>query len=132
MTPYIAALDHCIVLLGQCKQAEVSLLISNEQIVLMKPRSVQNRVLFNLSHQLTNLIVKDVGAEQSVVMSQKPDHSNGEDTQFTLRTVVMKATTYVDLLQGLNVLRAAALEQVDDDELDTIVNDRQYEMFLEA
>ncbi len=133
MNPYIAALERCILLLSQCRQAEVSLLISNEQMVRMKTRSVHNRVLYNLSHQLADIIAKDVGAERSVVMSQQPKDvgidSEG-DTQFTLRTVIMKATTYVDLLQGLNVLLASALDLVHNEKPEAEpVDDHQYDMF---
>ncbi len=122
MTPYTAALDHCIGLLGQCRQAEVSLLISNEQMVRMKTRSVNNRVRYNLTHQLADLIVKDIAANRGVVISQEPAN---DDTQFTLQTVVMKEATYLDLMQGLNVLRTAL--DLDGDEPE--VDDRQYEMF---
>ena len=94
----------------------------------MKTRSIQNRVRFNLTHQLADLIIKDTEISKVVVASENPYHYKGEVTQFTLRTVVMKATTYVDLLQGLNVLRAAALGLAYDEPVSE-VDDRQYVMF---
>lgn len=142
MKPYIAALEHCLLLLRQCKEGEVSLLISNEQMAQIKPRSIKNRVRHNLTHQLANLIANDAGIHQGVVEGHHPIDVEIDpttmcvkgDTQFTLRTVVMKASTYVDLLQGLNVLLAAALEHAYNEEptpeLEP-VDDRQFDMFLE-
>lgn len=123
MKPYIAALEHCIGLLRQCKEAEVSLCISNVQMAQMKTRSVHNRVRYNLTHQLANTLASVTEIHQEAI--------DGDDTQFTLRTVAIKASTYVDLLQGLNVLRAAALEQAYDEPVPEI-DDRQYNMFPEV
>lgn len=111
MTPYIAALEHCLRLLAECKEGKASLCISNEQISKMKPRSIQNRVRHNLSHQLADLITSEAEISKVIVASENPSFLNGDDTQFTLRTVVMKASTYLDLQAGLNSLLSAALEQ---------------------
>ena len=115
MTPTIAALEHCLRILREnCQTGQASLLISNEQIVKMKPRSVQNRVRFNLTHQLVDLIIKDAEISKVVVANENPCYHTGDNTQFTLRTVVMKASTYLDLQAGLNALLTAALaEEVD-------------------
>lgn len=128
MNPFTAALERCIHLLKECKEGQVSLLISNEQIAQMKTRSVHNRVRYNLSHQLADLIIKDAEISKAIVASDNPCYLKGEDTQFTLRTVIMKATTYIDLLQGLNVLLAAALNLAYTESVPE-VDDRQYVMF---
>ncbi len=129
MTPIIAALEHCLRLLGKCKGGVVSICVPNEQIERMKDIQVKNRVRHNLTNQLANLIATDVGIRTGIVESEQPYHDHTNVTQFTLRTVVMKASTYVDLLQGLNVLRTAALGLAYD-EPGPEVDDRQYDMFL--
>lgn len=113
-TPVLAALNHCIRLLAECKEGETSMLIPSMQLNLLKPRAIKNRVLYNLSHQLADLMVKEAEINKSVVYSQQPE---GPDTKYTLRTVVMKASTFLDLQAGLNALLMAALEEEHNDEV---------------
>ncbi len=110
-SPVIAALEHCLRLLGECKEGSASMIVPTGQLGLMKPRTIKNRVLHNLSHQLAGLITKEAEIDKSIVYTQQPDLSKGDNTRFTLRTVVMKASAYVDLQTGLNSLLMAALDE---------------------
>ncbi len=116
MSPYISALEHCIRLLARCKQGEASLLIPNDQISQMKLRSLKNRVRHNLTHQLAELMAREIEIGETVVLGQQPDFHKGDDTRFTLRTVVMKESTFIDLQAGLNALLMEAMGQEFDGE----------------
>ena len=111
MSATLAALEHCIRLLAECKEGTASMTVPTGQVNLMKPRSIKNRVLHNLSNQLASLIAKDAEVSKATVFSERPGFPHRDDTQYSLRTVVMKASTFVDLQAGLNALLMAALDE---------------------
>ena len=67
MSATLAALEHCIRLLAECKEGTASMVVPSGQVNLMKPRSIKNRVLHNLSNQLASMIAKDAEVGKAIV-----------------------------------------------------------------
>ncbi len=106
----LTIIEECLVALANCREAGASTTLIAPHMMYMTRDEVVNLTKRDLARRLAALLVDDAEITQSVVWANEPGRSSHEiDTEFTARTVVMKASTYHQLCQALRRLQAEAV-----------------------
>ncbi len=106
----LAVIEECIVALANCREAGASTTLVAPHMMHMTPDEVVYHTRHDLARRLAVLLVDDAEITQGIVWAEHPGRNPHEiDTEFTARTVVMKASTYHQLCQALRHLQQEAL-----------------------
>ncbi len=103
-------IEDCIRALADCRQAVASTTLFSSHMAHMTHEEVSAHSKHDLARRLAALLVEDADITESIVWADRPGSGSELDTEFVARTVVMKASTYLNLCQALRQLKAEAVE----------------------
>ena len=107
----LSIIEECLVALANCREAGASMTLIAPHMMHMTRDEVKALTKRDLARRLAVLLVDDSEITQGIVWADQPGRPPHEiDTEFTMRTVVMKASTYHQLCQALRHLQAEAVE----------------------
>ncbi len=104
-------IEKCIQSLANCREACSTMTLISPHMMRMTREEVLAHTKRDLASRLAALLVNDAEITECIVWADRPCREPNEtDTEFSARTVVMKASTYHELCQALNHLRIEAME----------------------
>ena len=104
-------IEDCIRALADCRQAAASTTMLSPHMMRMTREEVSAHTKHDLARRLAVLLVDDAEITEGITWSTHPGaNPNETDCEFEARTVVMKASTYLNLCQALRQLKAEAVE----------------------
>ncbi len=107
----LALIEECLRALANCREAWATMTLISPHLMRMTHEEVSVHTKRDLARCLAVLLAEDAEITEGVVWSNEPGRPPHEtDTEFTARTVVMKASTYHQLCQALRRLQSEARE----------------------
>ena len=104
-------IEECIKALANCREVCSTTTVISSHMMRMTREEVLARTKHDLAHRLAVLLINHAEITEGIVWADRPRPEPYEiDTEFSARTVVMKASTYHALCQALNHLLAEAQE----------------------
>ncbi len=104
-------IEECLKALANCREAGSATTLTAFHMMHRTREEVFAHTKHDLARRLAVLLVDDAEITEGIVWTDQPGRKFYDTaTEFSARTVVMKASTYHALCQALNHLLAEALE----------------------